>query len=94
MTTGNASIFSPRTPEGTTQEVTPPPIQLNKNTRPPADTIVKIAPRCFHFGITDCAADELRRNKVQLLVGAIAKNDMSLEQQAFSASTSNPQSSC
>ena len=61
----------------------PPPIQFNKDTRPPADTIVKIVPRCFNFGRTDRAADDLRRNKVQSLVNAIATNDMSLEQQAL-----------
>ena len=83
MTTGGASIFSPRTPEETTQEATPPRIQLNKNKRPPADTIVKIVPRCIHFGLTARAADELGRTKVQLLVDAIAKKDMSLEQQAL-----------
>jgi len=74
---------TPRTPQERTQEATPPPIQLNKNMRPIADTVVKIVPRCFHFGRTNHAADDFQRNKVQLLVDAIAKNGMSLEQQAF-----------
>ena len=67
MTTGGVSDSEPRTPlqrtEETTleapQEATPPPIQFNRMTRPPADTtIVKIVPRCFHFGRTDRAADD------------------------------------
>ena len=85
MTTGGTTtnVSPPRTPQETTQEATPPPIQFNKNTRPSTDTLVKIVPRCFHFGRTDRAADDFRRNKVLLLVNAIVKNDMSLEQQAL-----------
>ena len=44
-------------------EATPPPIQFNNNLRPHADTIVKIVPRCFNFGRTDRAADDMRRKK-------------------------------
>ena len=65
-------------------EPTLPPIQFNTNaTRPPADTIVKTVPRCFNFGRTDCAAENLGRKKVQSLVNAITKNVMSFEQQAL-----------
>ena len=76
MTTGGTSVSEPRTPQlETTQEApqevrpqeeaTPPPIQFNKMTRPPAETIVKIVPRCFHFGCTNRAAYDFQRNKVQ-----------------------------
>ena len=51
--------------------------------RPPPDTVIKIVPRCFDFGRTDRSADKLRRQKVQSLVDAIAKNDMSLQQKAL-----------
>ncbi len=85
MTTNGASLSSPtiRTPEETTQEATPPPIQFNKSNRPTGDTVVKIVPRCFDFGLTDRVAEDLRREKVKLLVNTIATNDLSLQQQAL-----------
>ena len=82
-TTGGTTTATPATAP-IVNEATPPPIQFNYNLRPrPADTIVKIVPRCFNFGRTDCAADDMRRKKVLSLVNAIAKDDMSLEQQAL-----------
>ena len=51
--------------------------------RPDPDTIVKIVPRCFHFGRPEITAQRLRRKSVKNIVDAIVTNDLSTEEQAL-----------
>jgi len=73
----------PPTPQQATEEATPPPIQLTRRMQPAANTIVKIVPRCFHFGCTENSAECVRRSSVKNIVHTTTKNNLYAQEQAL-----------